>query len=115
MVGDVDHGAAHVVALVLEPLGFLGDALGIDVEHGHARAIVRQRFGKAEPEPARAARDDDAIALHLEQVRDLHEPYLRSFGGLYRARRRGTDFKSTEIRRSGNIRSPYLATPDRAS
>ena len=46
----------------------------VDIEHRDLCAVLRQRFGEPEPEAARAAGDDDAVAFHLEQVCDFHEP-----------------------------------------
>jgi hypothetical protein len=72
VVGDIHDLATNVVTLVLKPNRFLCDAFGIDVEQCRARAVFEQRFGKAEAQSTRAAGDDDAMAFHAEQVRDLH-------------------------------------------
>ena len=78
VVAHIDHCAPHVVAEFPQPRGFRGDTLGIDIEQRHARAIRRQRFAEAEPEPAGAARDDDAVAFDFEQVCDLHGATLEA-------------------------------------
>ncbi len=76
MVGDVDHGAADVVAQVLQPGRLGGDALPVDVEHGHPRAVLGQRLGEAQAQPAGAPGDDGAVAFDAEQIRDLHRRFL---------------------------------------
>src|SRR6185312_15817274 len=79
VVGHVDCLAPDIQSSAAQPPGLALDPLRIDIKHGDAHSVGRQRHGETQPDAARSAGHDRTVAIYIEELGDLlHVTYPRN-------------------------------------
>ena len=77
VINNVDDFPTNVEAGIFQPFCFIFEALGINVEYCHSRSIGSECFGIAQSDAACPTCDNNPIAIHFKQMRNLQNRYLR--------------------------------------